>query len=92
MVDTVASDRSGPSFGEAVLPRLPWANWLVAECAGSDRASFKKVAHRHLWPHHQLEIETKNSRAAQPPRLKLYISISIYIDRRSPRCYGVDRV
>jgi hypothetical protein len=34
MVDTLASDRSDQSFGEAVLPRRAWGNWLVADADG----------------------------------------------------------
>ena len=34
MVDTLASDRSDQSFGEAVLPRRAWGNWLVADAYG----------------------------------------------------------
>ena len=34
MVDTLASDRSDQSFGEAVLPRRAWGNWLVADAHG----------------------------------------------------------
>ena len=35
MVDTLASDRSDQSFGEAVLPRRAWGNGLVADANGS---------------------------------------------------------
>ena len=34
MVDTLASDRSDQSFGEAVLPRRAWGNGLVADAHG----------------------------------------------------------
>src|SRR6478735_1106834 len=35
MVDTLASDRSDQSFGEAVLPRRAWGNGLVADAHGT---------------------------------------------------------
>src|SRR5262245_1438395 len=34
MVDTLATDRSDQSFGEAVLPRRAWGNGLVADAHG----------------------------------------------------------
>jgi hypothetical protein len=34
MVDTLASDRSDQPFGEAVLGRRAWDNWLVADAHG----------------------------------------------------------
>ena len=34
MVDTLESDRSDQPFGEAVLARRAWDNWLVADAHG----------------------------------------------------------
>jgi hypothetical protein len=34
MVDTLATNRSDQSFGEAVLPRRAWGNGLVADAHG----------------------------------------------------------
>ena len=34
MVDTLATNRSDQSFGEAVLPRRAWSNGLVADAHG----------------------------------------------------------
>jgi hypothetical protein len=34
MVDALATNRSDQSFGEAVLPRRAWGNWLVEDAHG----------------------------------------------------------
>src|SRR5215813_9311942 len=50
MVDTLATDRSDQSFGEAVLPRRPWGYWLVADTHGGRLHRHKP----HRRPHNRL--------------------------------------